>query len=907
MGRKPKLETHKELLDRLRKEIRDGGSTYPLLLKGFSEVCYMFHDYPEAKDDLKDFADFVRFEAYNEYKYENDDICKLYWSITLFMAQEMHDLDSYFIYLEKKREPQEMFYLPKRDQLMKLGLIQGLQDMIDDKLDILTISLPPGTGKGSRLDADVLTPDGFVKMRDIKVGSKVIAGNGNVAVVQGVFPLGKKPTYRFTMDDGSYTDVSDDHLWTVQTRDDRKSNKYRTISTMDIIKNVRVENGKRLNYSIDYVPRIEFPEKDLPIDPYLLGVLLGDGGISSGSIILSTPDKEILDKCEELVPGYEFNHVSRYDYRLVRKERTQRGKNIYFEKLKYLGLWGKHSYEKFIPEIYKYGSYEQRLCLLRGLLDTDGSACGGYAEYSTSSEQLANDVKDLVHSLGGYCSVKTKKSAYKDKCGNKIECRLSYRLTIQFDAKHEKPFLLNRKAEKYNPKRDVIKRFIKSVELIGEYECQCIYISDPCHLYITDDYIITHNTTLSKFFLSAVIGWFPNDYNLFFSHSGDIARMYYDGVYDIVSNSDEYAWKEIFPKLKVTSTNAKMQQFNIGKYKPFPSIQCTSRGSNNAGVVRASKFLMVDDLIAGIEEAMNKNQLDKLWNIYAVDARQRKIDGAKEIHIATRWSVNDVIGRIQRQYEGNDRCRFISAPDIDPETGKSNFDYMFNGFSEKFFHDQESIMDDVSYKCLYKNEPVEREGLLYHVEDLRRFATLPEREPDAILSICDTKAKGTDYFVMPVFYQYGQDYYMVDCLCNKDSDYEVQYEKMIDLVVRHNIQMLEIEANMGGDRIAHEVGERLKPMAHRCNITTKYTESNKETRIIVNAEWIKRNVLFKQQEDYIRKSEYGEFMSQLLSYSVEGKNPHDDVCDVMANFVLFVTRELNVSKVTTAQNPFWRR
>ena len=699
MGRKPKLETHKDTIARIKQEIKDRNYDYPSLLKGFSECCYMFADYPEAKDDLKDFADFVRFAAYNEYKYENDDICNLYWSITLWMAQEMHDLDAYFIYLERKREPEEMFYLPKRDQLMKLGLIQALQDMIDDKIDILTISLPPGTGKSQPLYSKVLTPDGFVKMGDLSVGSKVIAGNGNIANVIGIYPQGKQKVYEITLRDGMKCRCSDNHLWKV----------------------------------------------------------------------------------------------------------WQDGIGIRTVTLKYIM---ENGWRTFLIPVYKY---------------------------------------------------------------------------------------------------ELEKNPIASIEYIGEEECQCIMIDDPCHLYITDDYIITHNTTLSKFFLSAVIGWFPNDYNLFFSHSGDIARMYYDGVYDIVSNTDEYCWREIFPKLKVTSTNAKMQQFNIGKYKPFPSIQCTSRGSNNAGTVRTNRFLMVDDLIAGIEEAMNKNQLDKLWNIYAVDARQRKIDGAKEIHIATRWSVHDVIGRIQRQFEDNPRCRFISAPDIDPETGKSNFDYMFNGFSEQFFHDQESVMDDVSYKCLYKNEPIEREGLLYHVEDLRRFATLPEREPDAILSICDTKAKGSDYFVMPVFYQYGNDYYMVDCLCNKDSDYDVQYEKMVDLVVRHNIQMLEIEANMGGDRIAHELGERLKPMAHRCNITTKYTESNKETRIIVNAEWVKRNVLFRQPDDYMRKSEYGEFMSQLLSYSVEGKNPHDDVCDVMANFVLFVTREINVSRVTAVHNPFWRR
>lgn len=162
-------------------------------------------------------------------------------------------------------------------------------------------------------------------------------------------------------------------------------------------------------------------------------------------------------------------------------------------------------------------------------------------------------------------------------------------------------------------------------------------------------------STIEKFFHSAVAGWFPKDYSLFYSHSGDITRMYYDGVYDIVTNDDDYAWHDIFPKLSVTSTNAKMEQFNIGKYKPFPSVQCTSVGSKNAGKVRASKFLLVDDMIGGIEEALNPTILDKLWDKYAVDARQRKTqdtDGkpCKEIHIATRWSVHDVIGRIQNMY-----------------------------------------------------------------------------------------------------------------------------------------------------------------------------------------------------------------------------------------------------------------
>lgn len=414
----------------------------------------------------------------------------------------------------------------------------------------------------------------------------------------------------------------------------------------------------------------------------------------------------------------------------------------------------------------------------------------------------------------------------------------------------------------------------------------------------------TGKTTLSKFFISGIIGWYPKDYNLFFSHSGDIARMYYDGAYDIVGNSDEYTWNEIFPDLHVTSTNAKMQQFNVGKYKPFPSMQCTSRGSNNAGVVRANKFLMVDDLIAGIEEALNRNTLDKLWNIYSVDARQRKIDNCKEIHIATRWSVHDVIGRLQREYSGLDRVRFISVPDIDPKTGESNFDYEFDGFSVAFFDDQARLMDDISYRCLYKQEPIEREGLLYHDEDLRRFLTLPDKEPDAIIGVCDTKAKGTDFMFLPCCYKYGKDYYLVDCVFDDDADFGVQEDRCAELILKHNMQQCQFESNVGGDRFAENVAKKILAYNSRCNITTKPTESNKETKIFVNADWVKKNIVFPDKSLYAPKSDMGKMMSQLLSYSVAGKNPHDDAPDGLAMFALYVTQSTGYATVEAIENPF---
>lgn len=416
-------------------------------------------------------------------------------------------------------------------------------------------------------------------------------------------------------------------------------------------------------------------------------------------------------------------------------------------------------------------------------------------------------------------------------------------------------------------------------------------------------------TTIEKFFNAAIIGWYPKDFNLFYSHSGDITRMYYDGMYDIVTNADEYAWNEIFPNLSVTNTNAKMEQFNVGKYKPFPSVQCTSVGSKNAGKVRASKFLLVDDMIGGIEEAMNPVILDKLWNKYAVDARQRKIQdttghNCKEIHIATRWSVHDVIGRIQSMYEGNPRVKVIAVPDIDPATGESNFDYEFSGFTKEFFEDQQLLMDDISYRCLYKQEPIEREGLVFPDDKIRRYLNLPHGEPEIITAQCDTKGKGTDYFVLPILQKYGDDYYCVDCVCDNTADYEMQYENAANAIVNNGVQECEFERNAGGDRVAMEVNKRVESKGWICNITDTPTETNKEARIFQCSNWILQHIIFKDQSLYTPKEPYGVMMSLLKRYSVSGKKQLDDVPDVFSNFAVRITKGTRTAKVEAAINPF---
>lgn len=445
---------------------------------------------------------------------------------------------------------------------------------------------------------------------------------------------------------------------------------------------------------------------------------------------------------------------------------------------------------------------------------------------------------------------------------------------------------LERKREEperfYLPKREQLNKhgLIQAMQDLEDDKLDLLSISMPPG---------TQKTTLEKFFCSWIIGKHPKDYSLFFSHSGDITEMFYKGVLDITTNNIEYTWAEIFPKVKLQATNAKAETINFDKYKPYANIQCTSVGSKNAGKVRCNRYLYCDDLIGGIEEALNKNILDKLWRIYSTDARQRKLnEQVKEIHIATRWSVHDVIGRLQRAYEGNDKVRFIAIPDIDLETGESNFNYKYNGMSVAFFHDQELMMDEVSYKCLYKNEPIEREGLLYHEEDFERYYELPDREPDAILGICDTKDRGTDFCFLPIFYQYGDKYYWEDCAYDNGA-IEIVDELCASVIIKHNPHSVQFESNSAGGRTADAINEKIKGKC-RTRITKKFTTQNKETKIIVNSGWIKEHILIKDRSKYTPKSSYGKAVAALMSYTVAGKNPTDDVPDGMAMFAEYVAK-----------------
>ena len=417
-------------------------------------------------------------------------------------------------------------------------------------------------------------------------------------------------------------------------------------------------------------------------------------------------------------------------------------------------------------------------------------------------------------------------------------------------------------------------------------------------------------TTLAEMFLSGWIGWDPDACNLFSSHSGHVTRMVYDVLCNIIGvdlkqgQIPEYTWREIFPNVQIEGVNAKEETINLGKFKSFKTITFRALGASQTGVTRAEGLLYCDDLCSGIEEALSKIRLDKLWTKYSTDLKTRKKKGrkgrvCKELHIATRWSVWDVIGRLQRLYEGKKKkCKFIAIPDLDPETGLSNWDYQYGvGFDEEYFQDIADTLDDVTYRCLYKNAPVEREGLLYDPDKLRRYNGIlpPGKEPDQILAILDPKGTGTDYNCMGVFYQYGEDYYLHDVVFKNIDPYLLD-DYNADCLVRNNVQICQIESNKEGVRSGDEIQKKVDDQGGRCCIEKKYTTTNKETRIIVNSPWVIKHVIFKAPECYAPKSDYGEFMSWLCAFSQLGKNPHDDAPDMVA---MLAVRESGTNGVQT--------
>lgn len=361
---------------------------------------------------------------------------------------------------------------------------EGFQDkFVRTNVDVCFAGGVLNCGKAQPLDSKVLTPNGWVKMGDLKVGSMISDTQSRTQIVENIFEQGIRDCYEVTFDDGSKVRCCDEHLWNVW---DKSKQCYDVVELKYII-----DDKKR--YSLDLTQPVVFnPDKSLPIHPYLLGALLGDAylGDSQTSVKIFT-DREIIDRAYGLCP-FDFlwkQYAFRMPFALISDSGIRKA-------LKELDLYGKRSQDKFIPYEYLYTSIENRVELLRGLFDTDGynDERSYRVEYSTVSEQLAKDVTFLVKSLGGKVSISTKIGSYKDKNGNKISCKKVYRLSCRLANKNYYFALSRKKKNNLKQGRRLCLNF-KDIIYCGKEEMRCIKVSNSNHLYITDDFVVTHNTT----------------------------------------------------------------------------------------------------------------------------------------------------------------------------------------------------------------------------------------------------------------------------------------------------------------------------------------------------------------------------------------------------------------------------
>ena len=354
-----------------------------------------------------------------------------------------------------------------------------------------------GLGKAQPLYCNVLTPSGWKKMIDIKMGDEVINPvDGKIQKIIGLYPQGIKDIYEVTFSDGSKTRSTDDHLWAVQTSNYKQRKSGYVVKTLKEIKENLIHcNNNRLQWYIPITHSINFSYKRIFIDPYFLGCLIGNGGLCYNAIYFSTADAETLERLKNLLPcGVSFKNSSKYNYRISGKRGDG---NILLNELRVLGLAGKKSEKKFIPDCYKFNSYNFRRQILQGLMDTDGYVSkDSTLQYTSVSEQLINDVKFIVESFGGTARLNSKIPTFTYK-GEKKKGQRAYTLTISLPANIE-PFLLERKKIRYKPREKYLPyRKIKSIEYIGKEECQCISLDTLTGLYLTDNCIVTHNSIIA--------------------------------------------------------------------------------------------------------------------------------------------------------------------------------------------------------------------------------------------------------------------------------------------------------------------------------------------------------------------------------------------------------------------------
>ena len=473
----------------------------------------------------------------------------------------------------------------------------------------------------------------------------------------------------------------------------------------------------------------------------------------------------------------------------------------------------------------------------------------------------------------------------------------AYCIALEWNRPIEKQFFLPRKRilEKHG--------LIQAMQDMADDKLDFLFISLPPRI---------GKSTLGLFFLTFMAGLYPDRSILGNGHSASLTQSFYEEVLNIML-SDEYRYSSIFPKNTIVNKSAEYTYLDLNNIKRFHTMMFKSIDGGTTGVAEASNVLYCDDLIKDIEQANNPDRLEKIFYTYTSTIQDRKVqrlckDGVyrpcPEIHIATRWSTRDVIGKLIDIYgaDKNNRIRIINIPCYD-ENGESNFLYDYGkGFSKEYYHQLQLSEDPVVFAAKYLGEPIERDGLVFLKETLSYYNELPEGTPDRIVAYADVSHGGADYFALPIGYVYGREVYIEDVLfMNKFGGDDYSRPRVCQIIMKHLVQRFGIEKNNGGDFYATLISNDLKRLGYRCNITTHNAPTNKSKRdrILACQNEIKGvamednsyRLYFKSDEARKGNDMYCQAMNQLYGWNQnenKQKTQHDDMPDALAGLIMNV-------------------
>lgn len=470
-----------------------------------------------------------------------------------------------------------------------------------------------------------------------------------------------------------------------------------------------------------------------------------------------------------------------------------------------------------------------------------------------------------------------------------------YKKTLLFDAPH---FLdcyllyleINRKPNErfYQPRRKVLKEVVDALQMLVDDELDELFISMPPRV---------GKTTILMLFVTWIIGKNSEMSNLYSAYSDTITKAFYSGVLEIINDPVTYLWKDIFPEAKIVQTNSQDETINIDRKKRYPSLTCRSLYGTLNGACDCNGFEISDDLIGGIEEALNKDRLMSAWSKVDNNLLPRAKENAKILWCGTRWSMIDPAGLRMGLLENDDRFKNrrykiinLSALDEDDE---SQFDYDYGvGFSTEYYRQRRASFernnDMASWSAQYMGEPIERDGALFTPDEFRYYnGVLPEEEPDRIFMAVDPAFGGGDFVSSPVCFQYGDDIYVHDVVYDS-GDKRITQPLLAKAVLTHDVQAMQIEANKSTEAYKEGVEAELKKHKRKINLTTKAAPSDKAKfqRIFDKAPDIRETMIFRESGK--RSKAYSLFMQNVFSYKMFGKNKNDDAPDSLAMAISMV-------------------